>query len=114
MQKRWKPSKTPPKGNADFKIWVRIKRNVLRYEFTSRGGGIEIDLKDFGHEGEKMSVYQNYLGGGMLGGLGVSCTVVQWNEDPSLTRVATALKKYFADKTEQNLEQLRGRSLSAY
>jgi len=49
-------------------ILDKIKENVLRQELSHRGGGIEISLKAFGFRADdKMSAYQNYLGGGMLG-----------------------------------------------
>ena len=42
---------------------------VIREKLSSRGGGIEIDLTPFGFDGERMTAYQNYLGGGMLGSI---------------------------------------------
>ena len=33
---------------------------ILREKYTSRGGGIEISLDEYGYEGEKMTAYQNY------------------------------------------------------
>lgn len=45
-----------------------IKNNTIRCEASYRGGGIEIGLDDLlDTEGYKMTAYQNYLGGGMLG-----------------------------------------------
>jgi len=45
-----------------------IKENTLRCEVSYRGGGIEIDAEEFlGIDGARVSVYQNYLGGGLLG-----------------------------------------------
>ena len=35
--------------------------NIIREKLSSRGGGIEITLDNFGYEGEKMTAYQNYL-----------------------------------------------------
>ena len=45
---------------------IPISELVLREAISSRGGGVEIDLTRFGFKGQKMSAYQNYLGGGML------------------------------------------------
>ena len=55
-----------------------IKDNVLREQLSSQGGGVEIDLTYFGYEGEKMTAYQNYLGGGMLGRIENDCTIEDW------------------------------------
>lgn len=45
--------------------------NTIRLDASRRGGGIEIDATDFlGYGGRyelRMTAYQNYLGGGMLG-----------------------------------------------
>ena len=48
---------------------------TLRESISSRGGGIEIDLTTLGFKGHKMSTYQNYLGGGMLGAIQVNDTI---------------------------------------
>lgn len=45
---------------------INFEAITLRQQISSRGGGIEIDLTSLGFKGEKMSAYQNYLGGGML------------------------------------------------
>ena len=54
---------------------MSIEENITREDFSRRGGGVELDLTAFGYEDEFLSAYQNYLGGGMLGGIGNSCTV---------------------------------------
>ena len=45
----------------------RIEQSIIRKEVSPRGGGIEIALKKWGYPNGKMTAYQNYLGGGMLG-----------------------------------------------
>ncbi len=45
---------------------------TMRVNATNRGGGIEIDLTTLGFPGERMAAYQNYLGGGLLGAVGVN------------------------------------------
>ena len=35
-----------------------FKDKIIREKITSRGGGVEIDLQEFGHNGQ-MSAYQN-------------------------------------------------------
>jgi hypothetical protein len=92
---------------------------VLRKEVSSRGGGIEIDLTPFGYEGEKMSAYQNYLGGGMLGRILNSCTIEM---DEKLGEVADKLSRYFHELTNHSddewesatFEENQKRSASAY
>ena len=46
-----------------------IEDNIIRLDASRRGGGIEIDVSELFGEGCKMSAYQNYLGGGLLGAI---------------------------------------------
>ena len=46
---------------------INFENITLRSELSYRGGGLEISLDTLGFKNEKMSAYQNYLGGGMLG-----------------------------------------------
>jgi hypothetical protein len=48
---------------------------TIRSRISTRGGGIEIDLTTLGYPGERMTAYQNYLGGGMLGRVCSDCTI---------------------------------------
>ncbi|MCP3699494.1 MAG: hypothetical protein GY920_13220, partial [Aliivibrio sp.] len=52
---------------------MKQKFEILRESISPRGGGVEISLDNFGYPGEKMTAYQNYLGGGMLGSIGNDC-----------------------------------------
>lgn len=83
-----------------------IKDNVLREQLSSRGGGVEIDLTYFGYEGEKMTAYQNYLGGGMLGRIENDCTIEDWRSDMELIDLAFELKVYFCKKMDLGTEFL--------
>ena len=83
-----------------------IKDNVLREQLSSRGGGVEIDLTYFGYEGEKMTAYQNYLGGGMLGRIENDCTIEDWRSDMYLIDLAFELKVYFCKKMDLGTEFL--------
>lgn len=74
-----------------------IKENIVREEYSHRGGGCEIDLSSYGYEDEFLSAYQNYLGGGMLGTIGNSCTVEDWRKDNKLVRLAQELRDYYMD-----------------
>jgi hypothetical protein len=51
----------------DYKEY--IDNNTLRLDYSRRGGGIEINCQSlFPYlEDARMTAYQNYLGGGMLG-----------------------------------------------
>ena len=60
---------------------MSIEEYITREEISHRGGGVELDLTAFGYEDEFLSAYQNYLGGGMLGSVGNSCTVEDWRMD---------------------------------
>ena len=77
---------------------------TLRQQLSSRGGGIEISLSSFGYEGEKMTAYQNYLGGGMLGSIQNDCTIKDWKEDEKLVETADNLAKYMHSLTNPDDE----------
>ena len=77
---------------------MKIAENITREDFSYRGGGVELDLTVFGYEDEFLSAYQNYLGGGMLGSVGDSCTVEDWQMDDKLVRIADELREYYEDR----------------
>ena len=72
-----------------------IEEITLRCEASYRGGGIEISIDHLGYKGHKMTAYQNYLGGGMLGSIGNDCTVPNWRDKPKLVKMALRLAKHF-------------------
>lgn len=76
---------------------MNITENITREKFSCRGGGVELDLTAYGYEDEFLSAYQNYLGGGMLGGIGNSCTVKDWRMDVELVRLAEELSDYYQE-----------------
>jgi len=104
-----------------------IEDHTVRCEASYRGGGIEIDLEDLlNYNGAKMTAYQNYLGGGMLGAIGSS-----QNFNPLLLgkknrrlyeEIKEELKKYFHELTNHEddewskatYEQNQSRPMSAY
>lgn len=86
----------------------QIKTNILREKYSSRGGGVEIDLTYFGYNNEKMTAYQNYLGGGMLGGIANDCTIKDWQSDMKLTDLAFELKIYYARVNGLDMEYVMG------
>lgn len=89
---------------------------TLRQEITSRGGGVEISLDTFGFEGEKMSAYQNYLGGGMLGKVCSNDTIraknsfVEESVCRELDEIAEELRKYFFNLTNPDAEEWESQS----
>jgi hypothetical protein len=84
---------------------IAIEDVTLRCQVSTRGGGIEIDLTRFGFKGEKMSAYQNYLGGGMLGKVSVNNTIQAYNKPctekqvAKLERIGERLKKHYHSLT---------------
>jgi len=104
---------------------IELSELVLRQELSSRGGGVEIDLTRFGFKGHKMSAYQNYLGGGMLGKIavnntinayGIECTVKQQEK---LDKIGLRLQKYFftlqfEEFDQEQFDSLQKRAVSAY
>ena len=77
---------------------------VLRQQITRRGWVIEIDLTPFGYKYMKMTAYQNYLGGGMLGSINNDCTLRDWEDDPKLVDIAKHLSMYFHGLTNPDDE----------
>ena len=86
---------------------------TIRQQLSSRGGGIEIDLSTLGFKGHKMSVYQHYLGGGMLGSIGVNDTIrsqtsnvrlqLQWSSEfNKLDEIGEQLMKYMHSITNHS------------
>ena len=89
---------------------------ALRLVLSSRGGGIEIDLSRFGFKGQKMSAYQNYLGGGMLGRICANNTINAFDkpctekQQVKLDKIAERLKKYFHELTNPNGQEFESQS----
>ncbi len=73
----------------------KLRDNTLRLELGNRGGGIEIDLTKYGYKDEKMTAYQNYLGGGMVGRIANDCTVDNWRTDSKLVELANDLAHHY-------------------
>ena len=95
---------------------IDMKYTIIRQELSHRGGGIEIALDNFGFEDEKMTAYQNYLGGGMLGSIANDCTIRDWRDDETLQEVANELSQYFGTLTnpEADWNETQRMPLSAY
>ena len=77
---------------------MSITENITREDFSTRGGGVELDLTAFGYEDEFLSAYQNYLGGGMRGAVANSCTIEGWEMDEKLVRLASELQDYYDER----------------
>jgi phage tail tube protein FII len=89
----------------------KIEEAIIREQIGSRGGGVEIDLGllDDIWDGELMSAYQNYLGGGMLGSVQNDCTIDNWENicilgGYDLSKVAEELRKNMHQKTNSHDE----------
>jgi hypothetical protein len=106
---------------------INFEEITLRLEVSSRGGGVEIDLSRYGFKGQKMSAYQNYLGGGMLGRVCANDTIRAYNrpctekQAAKLDKIAEELKQYFFNLTNpdtewesQSFDQNQKMSASAY
>lgn len=81
---------------------MNIEDHIIREEYSHRGGGCELDLNEFGYENEFLSAYQNYLGDGMLGSIGNSCTVEDWHKDEKLVKLAERLRDYYTDRMHEH------------
>jgi hypothetical protein len=101
---------------------INFEEITLRSQVTSRGGGIEVALDTVGWPDVKMTAYQNYLGGGMLGAVANSCTIRDWNTVPELVEIAEQLRKYYFTLTNPEegswehvtFEQNQAMPVSAY
>jgi hypothetical protein len=80
-----------------------IKKYQTRLDFTSKGGGVEIDLTKLGYKDHKMSAYQTYLGGSIAN----DCTVSFWIDNIDLCNIAQKLRRYYADITSQDYAQIQ-------
>jgi len=95
---------------------INFEAITLRQEISHRGGGIEIDLTTLGFKGERMSAYQNYLGGGMLGRVCENNTIQAYNKPISdkkaekLANIAEQLKQYFHNITNPDEEEWESQS----
>lgn len=72
---------------------------TLRMQASHRGGGVEIDLTSLGYPHMKMTAYQNYLGGGILGSIGSDCTISDFRDHDELRDISEKLKQYFHSLT---------------
>lgn len=92
---------------------MKKKYKVVRQSISRRGGGIEVHLDGLGFEGEKMTAYCNYLGGGMLGKISNDCTI-EYTQHPSLVAVAEELRKDLASAIGISYNDNQGLPVSAY
>tara|TARA_R110002096_G_scaffold351577_1_gene544599 strand:- start:615 stop:947 length:333 start_codon:yes stop_codon:yes gene_type:complete len=110
-----------------MKLREKIENAVIRQKLSHRGGGIEIDLGVFtdAWNGEKMTAYQNYLGGGMLGKICNDCTILGWEFTRTtkyeLSVIAEELSKYMHELTNhddewecETYEDNQNKAVSAY
>jgi hypothetical protein len=92
------------------KNWVEyIEANILRLVASRRGGGIEIDLSAMFGEDCKMSAYQNYLGGGLIGAVQSDYNFKEKEltekEQKDFEDISEALKKYFFTITNEEARE---------
>jgi len=107
-----------------------IEDNTIRCEASYRGGGIEIGASELfpalDYDYAKISAYQNYLGGGMLGAIQSSSNFhpddLNKTDREKFNKLVDGLKKYFHDLTNHGgdewetatFEQNQNRPASAY
>ena len=83
-----------------------IEDNIIRIDASRRGGGIEIDVSELFGEGCKMSAYQNYLGGGLLGAIQSDINFVPSEEQKeNVLKLSEKLKRYFHDITNEEASE---------
>ena len=77
---------------------------ITREQISYRGGGVEIDLSQFGFKsGSRMSAYQNYLGGGLLGAIQSNHNMFRESLTPAqerkIEKLSDILKRYLHSQT---------------
>ncbi len=83
-----------------------IEKNTLRLEASSRGGGIEINVSELFGEDCKMSAYQNYLGGGLLGAVQSDINFIPSEEQKAdVLELSEKLKRYFHEITRHDYDE---------
>ncbi len=83
-----------------------IEKNIIRIDAGRRGGGIEIDVSSLFGEDCKMSAYQNYLGGGLLGSVQSDINFMPSEEQKAdVLELAERLKRYFHDITNEEASE---------
>jgi hypothetical protein len=93
---------------------------TLRRSFSHRGSGVEVSLSFLGrkYEDQKLSAYQNYLGGDMVGRIGSDCTIPDWRSNNRVVKIADRLKKHLYDLIRHNIgvsyQELQSRAFRAY
>ena len=87
---------------------------ILRQHLSTRGGGIEVCLSKYGYPEEKMTAYQNYLGGGMLGRVANDCTIPNWREYPELVRISKRVSAKYAELMDIDIEDYTNLPVMAY
>ncbi len=83
---------------------IDFSKHTLRKEISNRGGGIEISLDKLGYKNVRMTAYQNYLGGGLLGSVQSDCTIKDWKSAEKLLSISEQLKEYFHNITNPESE----------
>jgi hypothetical protein len=94
-------------GIMSIDLNAYIEENMTRADISRRGGGMEVDAAEYlGVEDALVSVFQNYLGGGMLGSIGSSANYAARSADPErLAELQEAMKKFFYRLTEPQAEE---------
>ena len=93
-----------------------IEKNIIRCEAGYRGGGIEIKLWPLlpGLDNPRMTAYQNYLGGGLLGRISNSYNfdIEELNQEQAdlIERMSDALNRYFHDLTNHSDDEWEAES----
>ena len=84
----------------------KIEDNIIRIDASRRGGGIEIDVSELFGEGCKMTAYQNYLGGGLLGAIMSDINFIPSEEQKeNVLELAEELKRYFHEITNEEASE---------
>ena len=89
--------------------WIKIESNWMTGNWDDageNGGGIEIDVSELFGEGCKMSAYQNYLGGGLLGAIMSDINFIPSEEQKeNVLELAEELKRYFHEITNEEASE---------
>lgn len=101
-----------------------INDNIIRLEVSHRGGGVEIDCSELFGEGAKMTAYQNYLGGGMLGSINndynFNTSALSDEDAVKLEKLSSELRRFYYGQVygdfddDEEFQSIQSRPASAY
>lgn len=77
---------------------------ILDQSITDKGGSIEVCLSKYGYDGETMTAYQEYIGGGELGPIHIESTIPDWDQYKALVNISKRVANKYGELADINVE----------